>query len=105
MAEGDDLQFQIRTGTESAGEQGNDRTQKREHDGDTTAANPKTLAFPTLLEFSVAAGGRFCTVNRQLVESRLNVPWLQQYDRCADSQSHWWCGRDADSIRSGAMRF
>jgi hypothetical protein len=42
---GDDLQFQVCPRTKPEGEQGKDRRHQREHAGDTTAANRKTLSF------------------------------------------------------------
>src|ERR1700687_3768756 len=41
----DDLQFQVCPRTKPEGEQGKDRRHQREHAGDTTAANHKTLSF------------------------------------------------------------
>src|SRR5216684_8643925 len=54
MAQGNDLKFQNRPATESASKDGNDRTHEREHAGDTTAADAKTLDCSPLSEFSAA---------------------------------------------------
>src|SRR6266849_5636986 len=58
MAQGEVFYFKNRPATESADKNRNDKTQEREHAGDTTAAHPKTLDFSTRLGFSVATAPR-----------------------------------------------
>jgi len=51
MAQGYYFQFQLCPAAEPVNEHGKGRVYVREHAGDTTAANAKTLAFPTLSKF------------------------------------------------------
>lgn len=51
MAEGYYFQFQLCPAAETVNERGKGRVYAREHARDTTAANAKTLASPTLSKF------------------------------------------------------
>ncbi len=51
MAESHDFQFQLYPAAEPANEHGKGRVYVREHAGDSTAADAKTLPFPTLSKF------------------------------------------------------
>jgi hypothetical protein len=56
MAQDNDFMFLNRPATESASKNGNDRMHERQHAGDTTAADAKTLDFSPFSEFSAGTG-------------------------------------------------
>src|SRR6266851_810757 len=75
MAHGNDLKFQNRPATESASKDGNDRTHEREHAGDTTAADAKTLDFSPRSEFQQAQAVSLPSPLSSFFEKRLEIAY------------------------------
>jgi hypothetical protein len=73
MAQGNDLKFQNRPATESASKNENERMHEREHAGDTTAADAKTLDFSPLSEFSAGTTNELPRIFRSARIARTRI--------------------------------